>query len=183
VSPQNDRAEQDKPSVPSFRAVYNEYAAFVWRSVRRLGVRPADVEDVCQEVFVVVHRKLPEFEGRSTLRTWIFGVCMRTVSAHRRKASVRRELVTDEVPETSTAETQSDSVEQGRIREWMDKILDGLDDDRRAIYVLHELEGVPMSEAAQALGCPLQTAYSRLYAARKHVEAAARKAKFRRFEP
>ena len=61
--------------------IFREYAPFVWRGLRRLGVPECDVEDVCQEVFVVVHRKLGDFEGRSSLRTWIYGICARTASA------------------------------------------------------------------------------------------------------
>ena len=66
-------------------AIFREHAPYVWRVLRRMGVREADVEDVTQEVFVVVHRRLPEFEGRSAMRTWIYGICLRVASDHRRR--------------------------------------------------------------------------------------------------
>jgi DNA-directed RNA polymerase specialized sigma24 family protein len=76
---------------PSLREVFDEHAPFVWRTLRHLGIRDADLPDVCQEVFVAVHRKLEGFEGRSSLRTWLYGICLRTASDHRRRAYVRRE--------------------------------------------------------------------------------------------
>src|SRR4051812_1143348 len=77
--------------------VFREHAPFVWRALRRLGVREADVEDACQEVFVVVHRRLADFEGRSSVRTWVYGICVRVASDWRKRAHVRREIVTDDV--------------------------------------------------------------------------------------
>ena len=75
----------------SVRQIFDEHARYVWRTLRHLGVADADLEDVCQEVFVTVHRKLPEFEGRSKLRTWLYGICLRVASDYRRRAYVRRE--------------------------------------------------------------------------------------------
>jgi RNA polymerase sigma-70 factor (ECF subfamily) len=151
--------------------VFREHAPFAWRALRRLGIPESDVEDVCQEVFVVVHRKLREFEGRSSLRTWIYGICARTASDYRRSARVRREIVTDEPPETAHEGGQQDAIAMRQARAALDKILDELDDDKRAVFVLYEIEELTMAEVAEALGCPLQTAYSRLHAARKIVEA------------
>jgi RNA polymerase sigma-70 factor (ECF subfamily) len=68
----------------SFDAVYDSCIEFVWRSVRRLGVEEASVDDVVQEVFFVVHRKLPEFDGRSSTKTWIFSILLYVVRHHRR---------------------------------------------------------------------------------------------------
>lgn len=152
--------------------VFRDHAPFVWRALRRLGVREADVEDVCQEVFVVVHRKLGDFEGRSSLRTWIYGICARTASDYRRSARVRREVVTDAPPDTATDARQHEVLAMRQARVKLDRILDRLDDDKRAVFVLYEIEELTMNEVAEALGCPLQTAYSRLHAARKIVEAA-----------
>lgn len=160
---------------PSLAEVFRREAPFVWRALRRLGVREADVEDVCQEVFVVVHRKLADFEGRSSLRTWIYGICARTASDYRRSARVRREVVTDAPPETTSDARQHDVVALREARAKLDRILDQLDDDKRAVFVLYEIEELSMNEVAEALGCPLQTAYSRLHAARKIVEAAVQK--------
>jgi len=157
--------------VPSLAEIFRQYAPFVWRALRRLGVPEADVEDVCQEVFVVVHRKLGDFEGRSSLRTWIYGICARTASDYRRSGRVRREVVTDAPPDTAHEGGQHDAVALRQARAKLDRILDTLDDDKRAVFVLYEIEELTMAEVADSLGCPLQTAYSRLHAARKIVEA------------
>jgi RNA polymerase sigma-70 factor (ECF subfamily) len=157
--------------VPSLAEIFREHAPFVWRGLRRLGIPESDVEDVCQEVFVVVHRKLGDFEGRSSLRTWIYGICARTASDYRRSGRVRREVVTDAPPETAHEGGQHDAVALRQARATLDRILDELDDDKRSVFVLYEIEELTMAEVAEALGCPLQTAYSRLHAARKVVEA------------
>src|SRR5262245_17651468 len=75
-----------------FPEVYQQTAPFVWRLLRRLGVREADVADMCQEVFVVVHRRLVDFDSSSSLRTWIYGICLRTASQYRRRAPQLREV-------------------------------------------------------------------------------------------
>src|SRR5262249_24120399 len=131
----------------------------------------ADVEDVCQDVFIVVMRKLDAFEGRSSLRTWIYGVCARTASDYRRSGRVRREVVTETPPEREAQGEQDDALALRHARATLDRILDELDDDKRAVFVLYEIEELTMAEVAEALGCPLQTAYSRLHAARKIVQA------------
>ncbi len=163
--------------LPSLTDIFREYAPFAWRALRRLGVPEADVEDVCQEVFVVVHRKLGEFEGRSSLKTWIYGICARTASDYRRSGRVRREVVTDAPPEAAQEGAQHEAVMMRQARAALDRILDRLDDDKRSVFVLYEIEELTMAEVAEALGCPLQTAYSRLHAARKIVGAAIEQAK------
>ena len=157
--------------VPTLAEIFREYGPFVWRGLRRLGVPESDVEDVCQEVFVVVHRKLGDFEGRSSLRTWIYGICARTASDYRRSGRVRREIVTDAPPDAPQEGAQHDTVALKQARATLDRILDELDDDKRSVFVLYEIEELTMAEVAEAIGCPLQTAYSRLHAARKVVEA------------
>src|SRR5262245_16857882 len=79
------------PTAPSFADVYRDYATYAWRVLRRLGVRDVDVEDVCQELFLVVHRKLPQFAHRSTLRTWLYSIAIRCASDYRRRAHIKRE--------------------------------------------------------------------------------------------
>lgn len=161
---------------PTFQQIFGEHAAFVWRALRRLGVPEPDVDDLCQEVFVVVHRKLAEFEARSSLRTWLYGICIRAASDHRRRTYVRREQLTGELPEQSVPAGQHQAIERRQALSLLDAILDRLDDDKRAVFVLFEIEQLSMLEVAEAVGCPLQTAYSRLHAARKFVEAAGRRA-------
>ena len=154
-----------------FERVFQEHAPYVWRALRRLGVAESDVDDVCQDVFIVVHRKLATYRT-GALRTWLYGICLRVASEHRRRPYRRREEVVDAVPDEGVEAVQEDEVERRRALARLDRALDQLDDDKRAVFVLFELEQVPMAEVAEAAGCPLQTAYSRLYAARKIVEAA-----------
>lgn len=157
--------------------IFRAHGPFVWRVLKKLGVAERDVEDLVQEVFVVVHRKLPEFEGRSALTTWLYGICVRTASDHRRRAHVRREQPTDDVPDERTSAPQAKELERRQARAILVEALDALDDDKRAVFVLYEIEERTMSEIAEIVGCPLQTAYSRLYAARKAVTARFEEAK------
>lgn len=162
--------------VPAFRELYQDNAAFVWRSLRRLGVAPAHLEDACQEVFVVVHRKLASFDGQSP-RSWLFAIALRVAADHRKRAFVRREQATGDVEGEVVSAPQHAAVERVQAREFLEKVLDELDDDKRAVFVLFELEGLGMNEIALAVGCPLQTAYSRLHAARRRVRALVQQAR------
>ncbi|MEZ4411072.1 MAG: sigma-70 family RNA polymerase sigma factor [Polyangiales bacterium] len=160
-------------------AVYTAHVSAVWRFLRSMGVREGDLEDVCQEVFVVVHRQLASFDGRHPITTWLYAICFRAASSYRRKASFRREVVTDALPDAGQDASQTDAVARAQARRLLARVLEELDDDKRAVFVLYEIEEQPMSEVAAALGCPLQTAYSRLHAARAHVEAATRRLRLR----
>jgi RNA polymerase sigma-70 factor (ECF subfamily) len=155
-----------------FRTIFDTYGLFVLRTLRKLGVPSADLNDLCQETFVVVHRRLPDYDGRASLRTWIYAICARTASAHRRSIRARREE-SCENPEPYVTGVPQDSTYQDRdldarraVAE-VEALLASLDDEKRTIVVLHEIEGLSMSKIAGAVGCPLQTAYSRLHAARK----------------
>ena len=155
--------------------LFHEHAPFVWRLLRRLGVAERDVPDVTQEVFVVVHRNLPGFEGRSSTRTWVYGICIRAAADYRKRAHVRREVPNGDVPERAIPASQEHALDLERARQLLDRLLDELDPDKRAVYVLFEIEQLSMEEVAAAVGCPTQTAYSRYYAAREHMQAGARR--------
>ena len=122
-------------------------------------------------LFVAVHRKLPEFEGRSKLRTWLYGICLRVASDHRRRAHVRRERAApDPARDLADAEARGPD-HRAEARAALERLLSELDDDKREVVVLYEIEGLSMKEVAEVLGCPLQTAYSRLHAARDRMLA------------
>jgi RNA polymerase sigma-70 factor, ECF subfamily len=163
-------------AVPSFEQIFVDHAPFAWRALRRLGVHAADVEDVCQEVFMIVHRRLGTFEGRSSIQTWIYGICVRVAADYRKRAHRRHESPSEDLPELSAGANQHAELEDHQARALLDATVRTLDDDKRAVFVLFELEELPMAEVAVAVGCPLQTAYARLYAARAIVEAALRRA-------
>lgn len=162
------------PAVPSPEQVFGEHAAFVWRVLRRLGVAEADVEDVCQEVFSAVYRQLPSFEGRSKLSTWIYAIARNHAARYRQRAHRRYEEPMAAPPEPLDDEGPDRQLEQRRARQLLDRLLDSLDDDKREVFVLYEVEGLGMREVVEIVGCPLQTGYSRLHAARTAVRAAAR---------
>lgn len=161
--------QADGASPEAVREVVVRHGAFVGRSLRYLGVPEADLEDAAQEVFVVVFKRLGSFEGRSSLRTWLYGVCVRVASARRRRASVRRESVMPEPPEQATEPAQEQHLAQSEGKRRLLAALEQLDEDKRAVFVLYEIERQSMKDIAEALGCPLQTAYYRLHAARKAV--------------
>ncbi|MDH5492224.1 MAG: RNA polymerase sigma factor [Myxococcales bacterium] len=169
-------------SSPDFSQIFSEHAPYVWRVLRRMGIREADVEDVLQEVFLRVHRRLPHFEGRSSLRTWIYGFCIRTASEHRRRAHIRREVLAedqDHLPLSAVAPEHERALSQRDARRELDALLGTLDEEKRAVFVLFEIEQLPMAEVAIAIERPLQTAYSRYYAARDQLKAEARRMRLR----
>lgn len=173
-------APRDVPArggvVPSFEQLFVDHAPFVWRALRRLGVHGDDAEDVCQEVFMIVHRRLATFEGRSSIQTWIYGICVRVAADYRKRAHRQHESPSEDLPELSGPANQHAELEDHQARALLDATVRTLDDDKRAVFVLFELEELPMAEVAVAVGCPLQTAYARLYAARQVVEVALRRA-------
>src|SRR5687767_7730931 len=86
----------------TFEELYHQHFEFVWRTLRHLGVRVADLPDVAQEVFIIVHRRLPDFEGRAKATSWLFRICMNAARNQRRRAHVRREAL-DPAPIESAA--------------------------------------------------------------------------------
>ncbi len=156
-------------AVPAMRQILDEYAPHVWRTLHYCGVAPADLQDVCQEVFLVIHRKIGEFEGRSSMRTWVYQICLRVAAGYRRRARFRHEQIVAEPPELAVLPTQSEEIDERRARERLLQILDGLEPAKREVFVLFEIEEQSMTEIAETLGCPLRTAYSRLEAARKEI--------------
>jgi RNA polymerase sigma-70 factor (ECF subfamily) len=162
----------DASGEQAFPRLFQELAPFVWRALRRLGVQERDCEDVLQEVFLTVHNKLPEFEQRSTVRTWVYGICLRKAQDYRRLARVTREVGERGHELRATPPNQEQSFEVNRARALLDSILDQLDADKRAVFVMFEWEALSMAEVAEVVGVPVQTAYARLYAARRHVQAA-----------
>lgn len=149
--------------------VHDRHVDFVWKTLQRLGVRPADLEDALQDVFVVVHRRLDSFNGSSLLTTWLFGICLRVAIAHRRRGHVRREQASDELETSLEADTDAgpEALTLARQRQrQLVLVLDSLEPHRRAVFVMFELEAMSAPAIARSLGIPLGTVYSRLAAAR-----------------
>jgi RNA polymerase sigma-70 factor (ECF subfamily) len=166
-----------QPTAPprrDFLAVYDEMFPFVWRVARRLGVPEASLDDVCQDVFVAVHKQLPEFEGRSSLKTWVYGILHNVVLMRRRssrrkdpnRAEIDPDVLTHAAPDPLDAASGAQAVRIAHA------LLSQLADDRRTLFVLVELEGMSVPEAAEATQTNLNTAYARLRAARADFAAA-----------
>ena len=161
-------------SAVDFDELFETQARFVWRALTRLGVPASDVADASQEVFLVIHRRLPDFEGRSSIKTWVYGICLRVAQSFRNKSVRSRERALDD---TSAAQEvldapQESNIDWRRARAHLMAVLEQLGDERRQVFVLYELEELSMPEIAEVLECPVTTAYSRLDAARKAVRAA-----------
>jgi RNA polymerase sigma-70 factor (ECF subfamily) len=163
-----------------FEEVYGAHFAFVWRSARRLGVDPSAVDDVVQEVFLVVHRRIDDFEDRSSIKTWLFGILLRVVRQHRRTlrrkpaqlgGAAAMDTDVDAVGDTQTRGPHEQLAEREATR-MLHTILDELDDDKRAVFVLAELEQMTVPEIADAVEANVNTVYSRLRAARREFEQA-----------
>jgi len=155
-------------------AIYREHFEFVWRSLRRLGAPEHALDDATQDVFLVAARRLDEFEGRSTVRTWLFGIAMRVVRTQRR-TSWRHQRKVEALAAASPDSPRGDPMAQRDAQRLLLSLLDQLDDDKRAVYVLAELEGMTAVEIAEGLGANVNTIYTRLRAARQQLRAAAAK--------
>ena len=155
-----------KQVLSDFRRGLRGSIRFVWFSLRRLGVPPAALDDATQDVFVVVHRKLGEFEFRSQIKTWLFGVAMRVAQRQRRDSGpVPAEYRLEELPDLS--HSPHDTAARTQALVIMDQILRSMDQEQRAVFIMAELEQLPIVEIAEVLGLKLNTAYSRLRLARE----------------
>jgi RNA polymerase sigma-70 factor (ECF subfamily) len=157
------------PPAFEFRQVYDTHFRFAWRALRRLGVREADLMDMTQNVFVVVHRKLPGFEGRSDLTTWLFGICRRVAIDYRRSARIRREVPADarQIASLSGAEPASSAPEKAHLAALAETLLDRLPEKLRVVFVLFELDEMSGDDIASLLDIPVGTVRSRLRLARE----------------
>jgi RNA polymerase sigma-70 factor, ECF subfamily len=161
------------------RDIFEQHAAFVWRCLRHLGVPAPDLEDATQEVFVVVHGRMGDYQERDKLRSWLYAICVRVAYRHKRRTARRREQVTAEPPELATSATQQLRIEQREALALGERLLAALPEAQRAVFLLYEIERMPMAEVATALGCPLQTAYARLHKARERVQSEVQRARER----
>lgn len=169
---------QSLPSPPlseaEFSALYEAQFSYVWHALRRLGVPDRDREDLCHDVFVVLYRTWPDYDTARPLRPWLFGIAFRVASDYRRRARHRFE-VPGECDVAATAPTADEHVAVAEQRRLIEEALATLDLDRRAVFVMHELDGHAMPEIALALAVPLNTCYSRLRLARQQFAAAIRR--------
>lgn len=154
-------------------SLHAEHADFVWRTLQRLGVRDVDLEDQLQEVFLVVHRRLSSFDPSVKPTTWLYGICLRVASAWRRRAFRRHEL-SDEGAQAEARSSEAPGADEmialQQAQSLLERALDALDLERRAVFVMFEIEGLSCATIAEMTGAPLGTIYTRLGAARREVE-------------
>jgi RNA polymerase sigma-70 factor (ECF subfamily) len=144
---------------------------FLWKTLQRCGVRDADLADVLQEVLIVVHRQLATYDPARPMPPWLFGVCLRVAVAHRRRAWVRRERPVAETPEAADLGPDPEQqASRGQACARLAEILEAMEPERRAVFVMFELEELGCEQIAAIVGVPVGTVWSRLSAARREFD-------------
>ena len=148
---------------------YDEHAPVVFRVLRRFGVSDAALDDAAQDVFLVACRRHSAFEGRSSTRTWLYGIARRVARDHRLhgRRGAHESDDTDKLHSSRDPASITEAAEAARL---LDSALDGMSATLREAYVLLELEELSAPEIATLLGLPLNTVYSRVRLARQHVQ-------------
>jgi RNA polymerase sigma-70 factor (ECF subfamily) len=163
------RRDEVRGAEPDFPAVYRAEFGWVLHTLRRLGVAPAELEDVAHDVFVAVYRHFGELDRARPIKPWLFGFAYRIASDHKKLARHRRETAAEAEP-TDRAPLPDAQLDDERLRRSVLAALDAMDFDKRSLVVMHDLEGIAVPEIAKLLGVPLNTAYSRLRLARADFE-------------
>ena len=154
------------------QAIYEEHARFVWVTLQRLGVQAVDLEDLAHDVFVVVHQRLHTFDGSSRMTTWLFGICLRVAANYRRRqrrapseAAIRAQASDDATVQAGADEMLARRQDAASA----ERVLAELSLEKRAVFIMFEIEGVPCQDIAELMGVPVGTIYSRLHATRKQI--------------
>jgi len=155
---------------PDIGALHDAHADFVWATLHRMGVREADLPDMMQEVFVVIHRRLHSFDGSAKITSWIYGICRKVASTYRRRAHIRKEDLVEEMPPGQSVASSEEELQAAQTRQTLERVLNQMDVDRRVTFVMYEIDGLPGEQIAETLGVPIGTVYSRLHKARKEFE-------------
>jgi RNA polymerase sigma-70 factor (ECF subfamily) len=163
---------QLEPVPPDFRALFATHFDYVWNALRRLGVRESDLEDVAHDVFLAVFRKIERYDAARPLRPWLFGFAFRFASDYRERARHRFEVACDAAEWRDERPNALEHALQTEALTLAWRALETLELDRRAVFILHELDECPMPEVSRVLGIPLNTAYSRLRLARVELARA-----------
>jgi RNA polymerase sigma-70 factor (ECF subfamily) len=171
--------ELDEPVEPAeqeWSELYDEHFDFVWRSLRRLGVPVSSLDDAAQDVFVIALRRRADFEGRSAVKTWLFGIAWNVARNLSRSKTHREDPLSDAIVDGRQL-GQEEAAARAEAVGMLYELLDGLDDDKRAVFVMAELEEMGAKDIAVVTGVPENTVYSRLRAARSAFEAGLRRLK------
>ena len=167
VMPQQSE-ETAREHVATFSDLYEEHLPFVWRNVRRLIGFDSAVDDIVQEVFMVALRRLPEFEGRSSVRTWLYAILRRVVASHRRTQKRGANDSSVELEAIATRESGPHrKAEKAEAEQILQRVLDQLDDERREVFVLAVLEQMTAPQIVEMIGTNVTTVHARLRDARR----------------
>jgi RNA polymerase sigma factor (sigma-70 family) len=164
-----DSVPGTSPADPRARvaAIYHEHADFVVRIARQLGAPAAQLEDIVHDVFLVLHRRLADYDdSRASIRAWLYGIT-RNVVYHQLRSDTRSERRLRLLPEPAPARPLDDTLARARASAAIDAFLAGLDEDRRMVFALIDIEGMSAPEVAHALTVNINTVYSRLRLARQ----------------
>jgi len=170
-------APAESAPAPAFDDVYAAHVAFVWRVLRTFGVAEPQIEDAVQDVFVVVHRRLAEWQGRAAITTWLFAIARRVASGYRRRAGSQAGALTEGlrdglVDDRAGTGDPFAEISRAQAAATVLAILEQIDEPKRIVFALVELEQLSVPEVARMLDLNLNTAYSRLRLARQAFEAA-----------
>jgi RNA polymerase sigma-70 factor, ECF subfamily len=153
---------------------YQREVDYVARTLRRLGISTSEIEDLAQEVFLALRHTWKAYDPERPLRPYLFGIAFRVASAHRRKRG--REVALGVVEVDDTSPRPDDALAAKQARAIVLSALETIPLPRRAVLVMHDIDGVAMAEVASVLSIPLFTAYSRLRKARRELETAVKRA-------
>ena len=170
-------------SASEFRAISEAQFDYVFYSLRRLGVPDGDIEDLSHDAFVVLYRGRADYDRARPIKPWLFGIAFRVASDFRRRARHRFEVPSEAREFVDGAPGAEERMAMAEERALVREGLGALDLDRRAVFVMHELDGHTMPEIAAALGVPLNTAYSRLRLAREQFALVVRRKRLQREAP
>jgi RNA polymerase sigma-70 factor, ECF subfamily len=175
-----DKEGAAPPPSPTLRDLFTMHGRYVWHTLRRLGVSPSELEDVTHDVFTQVQRHLPEYDPSRPAKPWLFGFAFRVASEHRRRVLRRRESALEPGEIVDPGKLPDALLAAEQDRQLVVAALDKIDLERRAVFVLYEIDGEPMDEIAHALRIPTSTAYSRLRVARVEFGAAVKRLRLQR---
>ena len=175
--------EPAPPPAPTFRELFDTHFAYVWASLRRLGVADRDREDQANEVFFRVHQRIDEYDPTRPVRPWLFSFAVRVASEYRRLARHRVEVIGDVESLSPPEDTSEAEILRRENRDLVIAALGEIELDKRAVFILHDLDECAVPEIAGALSIPIGTAYSRLRSARSEFAAIVRRLQARRGKP
>jgi RNA polymerase sigma-70 factor (ECF subfamily) len=171
MSRKDDNSAEANNVTKAFHQIYRQEISYIWNCLRRLGVDERDLEDKAHDVFVTFYRRQGDFDSTRPVRPWLSGIAARVALDHNRLAYKKREILFDEIDAVSTVLDPEKAMERFDAQHLLLAALNGLDPDRRSVFVLHDVEGHSMPKVAEMTDVPINTLYSRLRLAREYMTA------------